>query len=334
MPELNSQTGATPALGRRSFLALASGAGLSAAAINVTSPAASAAPLATTWDLTAKMKSYMFADGVSLTYYRYEAVGGAELGSLPFLDATEGTQVTVNIDNQLPMEIRPAIAGYGTFARIAANSSGSFSFTMPPAGTYVFVHAGPREMFFGSGVPHTPDFRPMIGLTGAVVSRPASGAQVLYDGGPSYDRESLLVYEDTDDRWNQAMVQGFNGSGPTYHPNYFTVNGIAFPDTASHPDTTITGNLGDRVLVRLANVGRMRQCIHFHGFHAEIAARNNEPELVLPEKDTIPVPTLTTADVIFEANQLGTYPVHPHSLTAVTANGSYPNGQLALIVIS
>ena len=55
------------------------------------------------------------------------------------------------------------------------------------------------------------------------------------------------------------------------------------------------------------------------------------PNTVLPPKDTVAVPGGGTTDVILNVNQTGLYPVHPHSLTAVTANGLYPYGQLTLI---
>ncbi len=122
--------------------------------------------------------------------------------------------------------------------------------------------------------------------------------------------------------------------GTVYEPNYFMMNGMAYPDTASDPATYVTGNLGERILIRMGNLGRMRQAIHFHGYHPEIVARENVPETTFGEKDTIGLPHRTTVDVILNADQVGTYLLHPHSLTAVTENGLYPWGQLTLITIS
>jgi hypothetical protein len=51
-------------------------------------------------------------------------------------------------------------------------------------------------------------------------------------------------------------------------------------------------------------------------------------------KDTVEVASGTTVELILDVNQTGSYPVHPHSLTAVTANGLYPYGALNLIVAS
>ncbi|MCA9003027.1 MAG: multicopper oxidase domain-containing protein, partial [Planctomycetes bacterium] len=112
------------------------------------------------------------------------------------------------------------------------------------------------------------------------------------------------------------------------------INGLTYPGTASDPSTYVTGNLGDRILIRMGNLGRMRQSVHFHGYHPEVVARNSVPEAILGSKDTFPLPSSHTVDVILTANQAGTYPLHPHSLTAVTENGLYPGGQLTLITIS
>ncbi|MFT5059434.1 MAG: FtsP/CotA-like multicopper oxidase with cupredoxin domain [Planctomycetota bacterium] len=177
--------------------------------------------------------------------------------------------------------------------------------------------------------------RYMNGFSAMLISRPIGGANELYVGGPSYDKEYFILFEDEDDRWNSVM--GNMTARPpqtTYEPNYFMMNGLAYPDTASDASTYVTGTLGQRILIRMGNLGRMRHAIHFHGYHPEVVARENVPETVFGEKDTIPLPHRTTVDVILTANQLGTYLLHPHSLTAVTENGLYPWGQLTLITIS
>ena len=143
-----------------------------------------------------------------------------------------------------------------------------------------------------------------------------------------------MLYQDIDNRWNSKIAQRIRPDMSDYEPNFFTVNGLIYPDTASDADTTIACNLGEKVLIRFGNLGRMRQAIHFHGYHVEIIDTNNQPELHLPKKDTFGLPYASTVNAILTPHQVGTYPMHPHSLTAVTANGLYPFGQLALIVVS
>ena len=141
------------------------------------------------------------------------------------------------------------------------------------------------------------------------------------------DREYVLLWDDADSRWNTASSAA---SLPDYDPNYFIVNGLAFPDTGTDPDTRVVGFLGERILLRNLNAGRLRQAIHFHGYHSEIAARNNVPVTNMPPKDTWPLPGSSTLDLILTPNQTGVFPLHPHHVTSVTANGLYPFGQLVL----
>ncbi|MDP6520789.1 MAG: multicopper oxidase domain-containing protein [Planctomycetota bacterium] len=288
---------------------------------------------ATVWRLTADPSSTTFGNGVTIPFFRYNT-NGTRRGALPFAQATEGSSLTVLVTNNLPHAFRPEIVGVATGPLIRPGTSASFSFNMPPAGTYLLSADGgktaPAPGNFGAA--HIS--RPTNGLSGTLVSRPSSGAQVLYDGGPAYDREYVLLYDDADDRRN--ALQGSLGSIPRqpYEANYFTLNGMGFPDIAGDTDSVVAAGLGERVLLRLGNLGRTRQCIHFHGFHADTATRDNLPEIHWGEKDTIPVPTRTTTDVLFTANQLGTYPLHPHNVQAVTADGAYPFGQLTLIVVS
>ena len=106
---------------------------------------------------------------------------------------------------------------------------------------------------------------------------------------------------------------------------------MSFPELGDDPDSRIVCNVGDRVLIRFVNLGLMRQSIHFHGYHVEILTRDNQPETALAPKDTFAVTPGGSTVVLLVPHQAGVYPVHPHSLTAVTANGTYPYGQLALI---
>ncbi|MCP3916422.1 MAG: multicopper oxidase domain-containing protein [bacterium] len=313
---------------RRHFLAGLGGAGLTATA----APLARAATLPTTWNLEAVQTSYTFATGASLPYFRLQAVGtGATRGLLPYFEATEGTTIDIAIDNQLPVAIRPSVVSVADGPVIPANTSATFQLVVPPAGTYL---VGPARAPWSSGVESAVHAAPLSGLAAILVSRPTSGLSELWNGGPSFDREFVLVYEDADDRLNTAMVTPGAQALPPYEPNFFTVNGLAYPETIQDVHTLVTGAVGERILIRLGNLGRMRQAVHFHGYHAEPVARDNVPEQAWPAKDTFPLPAFGTLDVILTPHQRGTYPLHPHSLTAVTAGGLYPFGQLTLMAIN
>ncbi len=294
---------------------------------------AAAAP--TTWSLRAVVTSYSFSSGTSLPLFRLENVTGATMqGNIPLIEAVEGQSVILEIENQLPVPVTPAVVGLIDGPTIYPGRTELFVFTMPSAGSYMIAPAELAQPG-GSGPQKATAMRYINGFSAMLISRPTSGAAELWTGGPAYDKEYFILCEDEDDRWN-AFMSNMSARPPatTYEPNYFMMNGLAYPDTASDASTYVTGDLGDRILIRMGNLGRMRQAIHYHGYHPEVVARQNVPETVFGEKDTLPLPYRTTLDVILHANQVGTYPLHPHSLTAVTENGLYPWGQLALITIS
>jgi len=287
------------------------------------------------WSLRAVSSTYTFPDGAALPFYRLEHPGaGTTHGHVPLLEAVEGQVVQLTVDNRLPIAIRPALIGVAEGPFLRPGQSGTFTFSMPPAGSYLIGRGAPTRAG-GTGRRAYDLQRPASGFAALVVSRPSSGLAELWNGGPSFDREYFLLYEDADERFNATMA---TAAGPlpavNYEPNYFMLNGLAYPDIAADGDSVVSGLLGGRILIRMGNLGRMRQSIHFHGFHPEVVARDNVHETVLGEKDTVPLPWRTTVDLILTANQRGDYPLHPHSLTAVTANGFYPMGQLSLISIS
>jgi FtsP/CotA-like multicopper oxidase with cupredoxin domain len=288
-----------------------------------------------TWVLDAVETANSFGDGAMIPFFEYQAVGGGQTrGSLPYAEATEGVNMTVTVTNSLAISVRPAVLGVARGPWIRPGQTDSFTFTMPAAGTWLLSTAqNPEGSGTGSRQATAAD-RPTIGLGGTLVSRPASGNQVLYDGGPSFDREYVLLFDDADDRWNAVQNDPRASLPGPYEANYFRVNGLTFPGTFGDTDTLISAMLGERVLIRMGNLGRVRQSVHMHGHHSDVVARNNVPEMFLGKKDTMPVPSGTTTDIITTMNQQGMFPFHPHDITAVTANGFYPFGQLTLVIIS
>jgi FtsP/CotA-like multicopper oxidase with cupredoxin domain len=174
-----------------------------------------------------------------------------------------------------------------------------------------------------------------VGFAATIVSRRRLGVVLPFRqftfNDIRYDREFVLLYQDADDRWNLAVDAGEQPDLLLYEPNFHTLNGLTFPQTASDPDTRITCNLGDIVQLRMGNLGHVRHAVHFHGYHADIISCNNVPETMLPSKDTIPLPGYSTSEIALPIVQPGVFPIHPHSLTSTTDNGLYPFGQITLI---
>jgi FtsP/CotA-like multicopper oxidase with cupredoxin domain len=124
---------------------------------------------------------------------------------------------------------------------------------------------------------------------------------------------------------NGAIADGLGYDMDGYEPNYFTVNGLSYPDTASNNDTLVAMTQGEEVAIRLINTGLITYPMHFHGYHVRVATRDRVPETAVVDKDTVLVGVGECIDVILPVTQSGAYPLHTHYVPGVTANGVYVN---------
>jgi FtsP/CotA-like multicopper oxidase with cupredoxin domain len=112
----------------------------------------------------------------------------------------------------------------------------------------------------------------------------------------AYDKDYVLLLSEFD--LGQHIAEQFNGTRGGYNPvnykpQYWFINGLSFPNTihaglgfiwtnwiASHPNYDpfivgsvtggATGTPGDKVLLRVINMGFEAQPMHMHGYHAKI----------------------------------------------------------------
>jgi FtsP/CotA-like multicopper oxidase with cupredoxin domain len=117
----------------------------------------------------------------------------------------------------------------------------------------------------------------------------------------------------------------------TYEPRQevydgFTINGRSFPFTEP-----VIVKKGEKVRIRFINVGYQQHFMHTHSHRFTVVARDgsyvNEPQ----EVDTIGIGPGQRLDVIFEADNPGTWPFHCHRLNHVTNENTYPGGMLTFI---
>ena len=309
---------------RRTFLKSTAATGAVVAGASVLPRSGQSAPgkqdipkiRSTRWRLEAVRVEQSFSDGSTVPFFRFQSRGTTPSnGELPMLRSRMGRRVNVRIKNSLSFAIQPRIVGYQDGPVISPGENKYWAFDMPPTGTWMRTDA-----LLG----------PVAGSAGFAACLVSDGFRLANNKGP-ISREYFLLYQDTDDRWNQAIDVGETPDENLYEPNYHILNGLTYPHTMMDPDTRIDCSLGENVLVRVANLGHVRHSLHFHGYHAEFLVRNNQAESVLPEKDTFELPGYTTAEIFLPIIQEGQYPVHPHSLTSVTDNGKYPGGQITMI---
>lgn len=305
---------------RRSFLTSTAAVGVAAATGGLWLPSKTLAntvhlgPSRPVWKLRAVRVEKTFDDGTTVPMFRYQSIKGAiSNGEQPLLIAKQNSRVKLIITNTLDFAIQPMVVGGSIGPIIKPGNTRRMWVKIPKAGSYMLTEA----------------------LLGPAAGPVGFGAMILSRGvrsrDPLPDCEYVLLYQDIDDRWNFDVDAGLEPDISTYEPNFHTVNGLTFPDLAGDHDSRLVCQVGDNVALRLGNLGHVRQAIHFHGYHVNIKSINNVPNTMLPMKDTVELPGYGTTDILMPINQPGVYPVHPHSLTTVTANGLYPYGQIVLI---
>lgn len=114
-------------------------------------------------------------------------------------------------------------------------------------------------------------------------------------------------------------------------PNFFTINGKAFPAT-----DTLVVKKGQKVRVRFIGAGQFAHPMHLHGFPFKIVATDGHPvpELARLTKDTINVAPGERYDIEFVAEEEGTWIFHCHILHHVTNDDLEPGGLIFAIKVT
>ncbi len=221
----------------------------------------------------------------------------------PRIRVTEGERVRINVENRLPeatsvhwhgMILPNAMDGPADVTQkpIGPGETFTYEFTARQQGTY-FYHSHKE-----------PDRQQALRMYGALIVDPKD---------PSID-ESY----DYDHEYTIQLQEWLEKEGYTYPamlmegamPNYFTINGKAYPETE-----TIDMKVGERV--RLRFVGSNNNFVHpmhVHGGPFEVVQTDGNlvPEAAQIEKDTINVAPGERYDVIWEAREPGKWLVHCH----------------------
>jgi plastocyanin len=156
----------------------------------------------------------------------------------------------------------------------------------------------------------------------------------VYAGGPAFDQQYTMVLSEMDSV-AQGAVQQSSGQPPSantsFTPNYFLINGLAYPDTEADASTMVHAQPGDRVLIRVVNAGQLAHAMHLHGYHFDVVASGGNVVPNPPRKDTVLVAPGETYDLLFVADQAGMFPFHDHFETANTNNGVWLGGMHTMV---
>lgn len=141
------------------------------------------------------------------------------------------------------------------------------------------------------------------------IPRTATNRSFAYNDINTYfDREWVMLLSDIDETWHKFVLTGRPFNAADFRPNFWLVNGRAFPDTLlPHPltppadaDDNLTQinyesyvhvKTGERFLLRMINLGYQEVPWHVHGWNFAIIG-----------KDAHPSPFLKIAALLEEGN--------------------------------
>ncbi|MEW6683334.1 MAG: multicopper oxidase domain-containing protein, partial [Nitrospirota bacterium] len=199
----------------------------------------------------------------------------------------------------------PTGAGTFTAAMVAAGGSGSFTFTPPGPGTYLYE----------SGTNQAEQVQ--MGLYGAVVVQG-------YPAG-TFDREQVVVLSDIDPAWHAEVAAG-NPYNPIYFaPKYWLINGKAYPDTQD-----VLVKTGEKLLLRYVNAGSQDHVIVIKGLAQRGIADDANLTTYPQDAFTVVMAPGQTRDVIVTAAVPGDYPLFDRRLDITNAD-QFPGGMITMV---
>jgi FtsP/CotA-like multicopper oxidase with cupredoxin domain len=196
------------------------------------------------FSLTTRVGYITLPDGNTMYMWGFSEAGKPFQHPGPVLCANAGETVTIVLQNNFPEPVSLIFPGQDNVLANGVPTQPQFDGTgklvsladvAPPNGasvTYSFVAGKPGTFLYESGT--APQKQVRMGLFGALVVRPATGADHAYDRADSQftpEEEFMVLLSEIDPYQHQAAESGLEYNLNYYHPRYWLVNGRAFPDT-------------------------------------------------------------------------------------------------------
>jgi len=226
------------------------------------------------FNLWAKAGSATLYGSTSVTIWGYTegATGATDAATLPnpVLTIDVGNDVTVNLTNNLSEDSALLFQGQDmipdTTGAPANGGTKSYTFRACNPGTFLY-EAGLGAQNLMSNTQH----QVAMGMYGALIVRPATTGQAYDDASTAFNEENVLVLSELDPALNNS------GTPATfdirdYSPQYFLINGKAYPNT-----DPLTGNPGEKVLMRYINAGLQAHAMSTLGLSQTIIAQDGNP---------------------------------------------------------
>lgn len=266
--------------------------------------------------LTAEVVQWPIMEGVTMTAYTYNGMVPG-----PLLRVTAGDKVRVVLQNQLPEATSihwhgilvpnemDGVAGV-TQEGVQPGETFTYEFVAKPSGSFMYHSHTDSDKQVGLGL-----YAPFI-IDPAQPESPAPDVDVIM-----MLSEARVVDGQTYEAMPMAGAE----------PNYFVINGKAFPATE-----TIPVKKGDRVRIRFMGIGQFVHPMHLHGMPFKIVATDGYPvpEAAQLTKDTVLVAPGERYDVEFIANEPGQWVLHCHILHHTTNDNVEPGGLMMMFDVT
>ena len=213
----------------------------------------------------------------------------------PTIEVTEGDRVRLVVENRLPelfamhwhgFEIPIAMDGVPGLTQdpIAPGETFTYEFTLHQHGTFFYhSHMAMQEM---------------LGMIGLFIMHPREAYT------PRVDRDFGLIFQEWALRPNSDVPNTLEMDF-----NWFTINGRAGPST-----TPLLVRRGERVRIRMVNMGMDHHPIHLHGNTFETVATEGGriPPSARQPGNTVLVGVAQARDIEFDATYPGDWVLHCH----------------------
>lgn len=266
--------------------------------------------------ITARTVRWPILDGVTVTALTYN---GTVPG--PLIRVTEGDRVRVVLKNELDdpttihwhgVEVPNTMDGVPGVTQdpVQPGETFTYEFEAKPAGTFWYHSHFEGDVQVGAGL-----YAPFI----------------------IDPKEPVLIKPDVDATLmlGEWLVRGGQTFAPMpmagMEPNYFTINGKAFPATER-----INVKKGQLIRLRLVGTGQLIHPMHLHGLPFKIVATDGHPvpEAVQLTKDTLSVAPGERYDIEFVATEPGQWILHCHILHHTTNDNVEPGGLMLVVNVT
>jgi FtsP/CotA-like multicopper oxidase with cupredoxin domain len=261
---------------------------------------------------------FEMVDGTLVYHWAFQDRNTAGLGLPqlpgPVISAVTGQMVRVTVANNLDEDHAFSVLGLPeTEIIIPPGESRSVTFAAPAAGIYLYFD------------PLNAPVNRVLGLHGALVVLPQAGntpysaptdavrqlfndlgttahfpRHALSPAGWQRERTRIWLMHQVDPRFNERTQNGetIDPADMTrnFLPRYFTVNGKSGAFSAHDPASTLTGRIGQPMLVRILNAGLYTHSNHLHANHVYVTAVNNVVRDNIFFVDTFHIFPLDTVD--------------------------------------